>query len=263
MLRALRERGIRPDVIIGTSVGALNGAWLAGHPDAPIDELARIWHGLHRGDVFPADPRRGLFAFAGRRRSFFDEDPLRALIARHVPFARLEDAPVPLHVVAVEVLTGRDVLLSSGPAVDSVLASAAIPALFDPVTIAGVPYMDGGVGNNTPISHAVSLGLDQIWVLCAGHACALTEPPASALGMALHALSLLLHKQLVVDVERYESRIELRVLPPLCPLTVSPVDFSHSAELIDRAYDASNRWLDENHPPTGQARFLGAHDHAH
>ncbi|HEY5076072.1 MAG TPA: patatin-like phospholipase family protein, partial [Acidimicrobiia bacterium] len=76
MLAALRERGIRPDVIVGTSVGALNGAWLAGHPDAPIDDLAKVWNALHRSDVFPPDARRGLFAFAGRRRSFFDERPL-------------------------------------------------------------------------------------------------------------------------------------------------------------------------------------------
>jgi NTE family protein len=261
MLAALRERGVRPDVIVGTSVGALNGAWLAGHPDTPIDALAEVWKTLHRSDVFPNDPRRGFLAFAGRRRSFFDAAPLRALIERHVVFPRLEDAPIPLHVVAVEVLTGRDVLLSSGPAVASVLASAALPALFDPVEIDGVPYMDGGVGNNTPISHSVGLGVDQIWVLCAGHACALTEPPTNALAMALHALSLLLHKQLAVDVERYESRVELRVLPPLCPLTVSPLDFSHSAELIDRAYEASTRWLDEDHPAIGQAQFLGPHDH--
>ncbi|HUI48862.1 MAG TPA: patatin-like phospholipase family protein, partial [Acidimicrobiia bacterium] len=124
-------------------------------------------------------------------------------------------------------------------------------------------YMDGGVGNNTPISHAVALpGVDEIWVLCAGHACALTEPPPSALAMALHALSLLLHKQLAVDVERYESRVELRVLPPLCPLTVSPVDFSHSEELVERSYAASARWLDEDHAPVGQVVFLGVHDHA-
>jgi NTE family protein len=263
MLAALREHGVHPDVIVGTSVGALNGAWLAGHPDAPIADLAKIWAGIHRSDVFPTDPGRGLLAFAGRRRSFVDRGPLRSLIERHVTFARLEDAPIPMHVGAVEVLTGRDVLLSSGPAVDSVLASAALPAVFDPVEINGVPYMDGGVGNNTPISHACALGIDQVWVLCAGHACALTEPPGSALAMALHALGLLLHRQLAVDVDRYESLVELRVLPPLCPLTVSPVDFSHSEELIDRAYAASMRWLDEDHPARGQAEFLGAHDHIH
>jgi NTE family protein len=262
MLRALDERGIRPDVIVGTSVGALNGAWLAGHPEAPVDDLIEVWKGLERADVFPADARRGLLALAGRRRSLFDEHPLRELIARHVTFDRLEDAPIPFHVVAVEVLTGKDVLLSSGPAVDSVLASAALPALFDPVEIAGVPYMDGGVGNNTPISHAAALPeVDHIWVLCAGYACALTEPPASALAMALHALDLLLHKQLVVDVERFESEVELHVLPPLCPLTISPIDFSHADELIDRAYSASTRWIDEDHSRFGQAEFMGPHQH--
>jgi len=262
MLRALRERDIRPDVIVGTSVGALNGAWLAGHPDAPIEDLAEIWKGIERDDVFPADVRRALLALAGRRQSLIDEGLLRELVARHVVFERLEDASVPLHVVAVEVLTGRDVLLSNGPAVDSVLASAALPAVFDPVEIDGVPYMDGGVGNNTPISHAVGLGVDRVWVLCAGHACALTEPPDSALAMALHALSLLLHKQLAVDVVRYEPLVELRVLPPLCPMTVTPVDFTHSEELIDRGYEASKRWLEEDHPPVGQAAFLETHEHA-
>ena len=261
MLAALRERGVRPDLIVGTSVGALNGAWLAGHPDAPIEDLAQIWTSLHRSDVFPADPRRGLLAFAGRRRGMVDEGPLRRLLEAYVPFPRLEDAPVPLHVVAVEVLTGRDVVLSSGPAVESVLASAAIPAVFDPVMIDGLPYMDGGVANNTPISHAVALGAEEVWVLCAGYACALTEPPRGALAMALHALSLLLHKQLAVDVERFEPLVELHVLPPLCPMTVSPADFSHSAELIDRAHDASKRWLEAEHPPVGQAAFLGTHEH--
>jgi NTE family protein len=261
MLKALHERDVRADVIVGTSVGALNGAWLAGHPDVPIDDLVHVWEGLHRADVFPWDPARGLFAFAGRRQSLFDEGRLRSLIERHVTFDRLEDAPIPLHVVAVEVLTGKEVLLSSGPAVDAVLASAALPALFDPVEIAGVEYMDGGVGNNTPISHAVDLGVDHIWVLSAGYACALTEAPSNPLAMGLHALTLLLHKQLAVDVERYESAIELRVLPPLCPLTVSPIDFSHSAELIDRAYQAAVLWLDEDHPPVGQARYMDLHDH--
>jgi NTE family protein len=263
MLCALDERGIRPDVIVGTSVGAVNGAWLAGHPDSPVTELAEVWRGLHRSDVFPADPRRGLLAFAGRRRSFFDAHPLRTLIERHLTFSTLETAPIPLHVVAIEVLTGREVLLSSGPAVDAVLASAALPALFDPVDVGGVTYMDGGVGNNTPISHAVAIpDVDQVWVLCAGYPCALSEPPSNAFAMALHAISLLLHQQLTADVERYETVVELRVVPPLCPLTVSPIDFSHSDELIERAHEASRRWIDEAHPPIGQAAFMALHDHA-
>lgn len=261
MLRALRERDITPDLIVGTSVGALNGAWLAGHPGDDLAALEDVWRSLRRSSVFPADPLLGLRAFAGRSRGLVPQHRVRALIQRHLTFERLEDAPIPLHVGAVEVLTGRDVLLSSGPAVDAVLASAAIPAVFAPVEIEGVAYMDGGVVNNTPISHAVALGADVIWVLCAGYSCALTEPPKGALGMGLHALGLVLHEQVIDDVERYEAVVELHVIPPLCPLAVSPADFSHANELIERSYEASKRWLDEDHPLTGQAAFLGLHHH--
>ena len=261
MLAALQESSITPDLIVGTSVGALNGAWLAGHPTAPIDDLASVWRGLRRANVFPANPLHGLLGFVGRRRGLVSQRPLRLLVERHLTFANLEDAPIPLHVGAVDVLTGRDALFSSGPACDAILASAAIPAVFAPFVIDGVPYMDGGVVNNTPISHAVELGADVVWVLCAGYACALAEPPAGALAMGLHALTLLLHQQLIDDVERYESRVELHVLPPLCPLRVSPTDFSHSAELIERSHEAALQWLRDEHATVGQAEFLGLHRH--
>lgn len=261
MLKALARRGIEPDLIVGTSVGALNGAWLAGHPGQGVAELEQLWGGLRRSTVFPADPLLGLFAFAGRRNGLVSQRGLRKLVERHLGFDRLEDAPTPVQLVAVEVLTGRDVLLSSGPALDAVLASAAIPAVFAPVEIGGVAYMDGGVVSNTPISHAVELGADVIWVLCAGYSCALSSPPRGALAMGLHALSLVLHQQLIGDVERYESSVELHVIPPLCPLDVSPADFGHSKELIARADRTTNKWLDADHPLIGQAEFLGLHQH--
>src|SRR5262249_49891326 len=121
MLMALRERGIEPDMIVGTSVGALNGAWLAGHPNAALDELANVWRHLRRAAVFPADPLRGLLAFAGRRQGLVPKHKVRALIEHHLTFERLEDAPIPLHVSAVDVLTGRDVLFSDGPACEAIL----------------------------------------------------------------------------------------------------------------------------------------------
>ena len=261
MLRALAHHGVRPDLIVGTSVGAINGAWLAGHPDAPISGLEEVWAGIRRSTVFPADPLRGLLGFAGRSNGLVSTAPLRRLIATHVTFDRLEDAPIPFHAVAVDVLTGQDRRLSSGPAVDAVLASAAIPAVFSPVEIDGVPYMDGGVVANTPISHAVELGADVVWVLCAGYACDVKVPPRGALAMGLHALSLVLHQQLVADVERFEPQVELHVLPPLCPLDVLPTDFSRSDELIRRADRASRKWIGEDHVVTGQAEFLGLHEH--
>ncbi len=261
MMKALRERGIRPDMIVGTSVGALNGGWLAGHPDDPVEELVDIWTKLQRQDVFPLAPIRGFLAFTGKRRSLVPSGALHALIEHHLTFDNLEDAPIPMHVSAVNVLNGEEVLFSRGPAATAILASAAIPAVFDPVVIDGDPYMDGGVVDNTPISHAVALGADVVWVLCAGYPCAIDAPPNGALAMALHALSLLVHQQLADDVERFEPVVELHVIPPLCPLRVSPTDFSHGAELISRAYDAASAWLASAPPTQGQADLLAPHEH--
>ena len=94
--------------------------------------------------------------------------------------------------------------------------------------------MDGGVANNTPISHAVALGAERIYVLAAGHACALEKPPGTALGMAGHAISLLTQRRLVGDIERHRDDAQLIVLPPPCPLRVQPIDFGHADELIRR-----------------------------
>ena len=96
-----------------------------------------------------------------------------------------------MHVVAVDVISGEELLLSRGPVVEAILASAAIPAVLPPVEWEGRMLIDGGVANNTPISQAVALGASRIYVLPSGHACSLEKPPTSALGMALHAVGLL------------------------------------------------------------------------
>jgi len=241
MLMALQESGVRPDLVIGTSVGALNGSWVAA--DAPLDELGDLWRSLRRGRVFPADPLGGLLGFAGRRDHLVSDRGLRRLLREHLRFERLEDAPVALHVLATDVLTGLGVLLSEGPAVESILASAAIPGVLPPVPIDGRHYMDGGVVNNTPISHAVELGADTVFVLATGYSCALHQPPRSALGMSLHAVTLMIHQRLSLDVEKYADLVDLRVVPPLCPISVAPTDFSQADDLIRRAYRHTTDWL--------------------
>lgn len=263
MLHALVERDVRPDLIVGSSVGAINGAWFAGRPDpAGVDELARIWVSVRRHDVFPIHPLAGLVGFLGVRSHLVPHGSLQALIRRHLPFARLEEARLPIHVVATEVTTGEEVLLSRGDAVQAVLASAAIPGVYPPVRIGSHELMDGGVVNNAPISHAVRLGATVVYVLPTGYACALRESPRSALGMALQALTLLIERQLMDDIARYENEVELHVIPPLCPLDVSPADFSHSRDLIERAQAAAVEWLAAPHPRHGQEHLLGLHDHA-
>lgn len=264
MLGALAERGFRPDLLVGSSAGALNAAFVAdrGFSADTLDELARIWRRLRRQDVFPFAPHRQLLALAGARPSLCASDGLRHLIDRHLRAELLEDTAIPVHVVATDVLSGKEVLCSTGDARDAVLASASIPAILPPVTIDGRALFDGGVANNTPISHAAALGADCVVVLPAGVACALPSPPRSAVSTAVHALTLLIEQRLVLDVAAYHDRVELIVLPPLCPLSVSSVDFRHAELLIDRAHDAAGRWLDAgNQRLPHPERFLSLHDH--
>src|SRR5512142_611942 len=134
MLRALYERNIKPDVIVGTSAGAMNGAFIASRAQtvATAAALATVWRGLRRGQVFPVNPLTGLLGFLGARDHLVPASGLSRLIARNVERARLEDLPIPLHVVAVDVLSGEELRLSHGPLVDAVLASAAIPGVIAP-----------------------------------------------------------------------------------------------------------------------------------
>ncbi len=245
MLEALVAHGVSADLIVGASVGAINGAYFAARPDAEgARSLRRIWRGLRRGDFFPFTPFGGLLSFFSLRNHLVDPTPLRRLIERHLPYRDLNEAAIPFHAVATDILTGREVVLSSGRAVEALLATAAIPAVFPPVELEGKYLADGGLANNTPISAAVALGADRVIVLPTGTSCDVEKPPANSMAMALHALNLLIARQLIVDIERFADALELRVVPPLCPLETTPADFSRASELIDRAAESTRDWLE-------------------
>ncbi|TMK98272.1 MAG: patatin-like phospholipase family protein [Actinobacteria bacterium] len=258
MLQALYERDIVPRLIVGTSVGAVNGAFIASRPQTveTATALAEIWRNVRRGQIFPLNPLSGLLGFLGSHDHLVPESGLRKLLVAHSQHLRLEQMPIEFHVVAVDVMSGEELLLSRGPVIDAVMASAAIPAVLPPVAWGHRTLMDGGVANNTPISHAVQLGAREIYVLASGHACALEQPPSSALGMALHALTLLTESRLVADVELHRDRAKLVVLPPPCPLGIQPIDFGHADELIERSLADARAFLDRGgaERPTSRAR---------
>jgi NTE family protein len=245
MLEALYERGITPDLIIGTSVGALNGAFIASRPPTleTIHELGSIWRGLHRTAVFPVNPLTGLLGFMGARNGLVPDAGVRRLIRRHIAVDRLEDTLVPLHVVATDVLRGEDVRLSRGPIVDAVLASAAIPGVLPAVEWEGRLLIDGGVANNAPISHALDLGADRIYVLPTGAPCELEAPPRGAVAMVLYASGLLIGRRMTLDLASCPVGVEVVVLPPPCPLPVQPIDFSHATKLIELGREGARRHL--------------------
>jgi NTE family protein len=213
---------------------------------------------VHRPEVFPFNPASALAGFAGRRNYAVSNASLRRLIEGQLEFDRLEEAPIPLHVVAVDLFTGRERLLSEGRALDAILASAAIPGVFAPVEWEDTELVDGGIANNTPISHALELGCDRIYVLPTRTACALDEPPHGTLGMALQAMSLFLQQRLAADIEALRDDPRLIVLPPACPIALQPTDFSHAEELIERAYLEALHTLDARHGPGVQQHRAAA-----
>jgi NTE family protein len=246
MIRALFERGVAPDLIVGASVGALNGAFIASRPATPetADELADIWRGIGRWQVFPLNPLTGFLGFFGARDHLVSDNGLRQLIRDQIEFEALEDAPIPLHVIATDLLSGRELRLSQGDATEAVLASTAIPGVFPAIEWDGRKLIDGGVTNNTPIGDAIELGAERVYVLPTGNACDLPDAPRGAVAMLLHAMSLLVMRRLLVEVELLRDRAELVILPPPCPLSVAPIDFSHADELIRRGYEDSRDYLD-------------------
>src|SRR5919202_4859617 len=237
MLRALLDAGIVPDTIVATSVGAVNGAFLASHGATgdTVDELAALWRTARRGQVFPLEPLTGLLGFLGARKNLVPGGALRRLVARNVLHERLEDLPIALHVVACDVLTGEEVLLSRGPLVDAVLASAAIPGVLPAVEWDDRLLIDGGVVNNTPLSHAIALGAREIYVLPTGGPCVLAAPPQGAVAMLVYATGLMVSQRFAAEIASLDGGVDVVVLPPPCPLDVQPTDFAHADSLMTQA----------------------------
>ena len=243
MLHSLVAHGIAADMVVGSSVGALNGAFYAGDPTlGGVERLGEIWRGLKRQDVFPMSWRTVL-SFLWRRDFLISHDGIRKLIDDHIPYRNLQDAKVPVHIVTTDIISGDSIVLSEGSISEAIVASTAIPGAFAPIHYKDYYLADGAISSNTPIQVAVQKGAKRLIILPTGHACATTAPPVGAVANALHALTLLIARQLVSELESLDPDIEYFVVPPLWPLVGSPYDFSRTADHIARAIQTTDAWL--------------------
>jgi NTE family protein len=246
MMHSLAAHGISADMVVGSSVGALNGAYYAGDPSLKgVLQLEAIWRGLTRHDVFPITWRT-LFGFIRRRDFLISHDGIQKLVDDHLPYRNLQDAKLPVHIVTTDIVSGDSVVLSEGSAAQAIIASTAIPGAFAPVRYKDFYLADGAISSNTPIKVAVAKGANRLIILPTGYACSTHTPPTGAVATALHALTLLIARQLVGELEDIDPGIEYFVVPPLCPLVGSPYDFSRSAEHIERAIQSTDVWLARN-----------------
>jgi NTE family protein len=243
MMQALAAHGVTADLVVGSSVGAMNGAYYAGSPTLDgVRKLADIWRGLTQRDVFPVS----LYSFASflwRRDFLISHDGVRKLIEDHLPYKKLEEATIPVHIVTTDIVSGETVVLSEGSAAEAIVASTAIPGAFAPVKHKGRFLADGAISSNTPIRVAIQKGAQRLIIMPTGFACAGQDPPVGAVATALHALTLLIARQMITELEYLEQTIEYCVVPPLCPLVGSPYDFTRTDDHIARAIKNTEAWI--------------------
>lgn len=244
MLQAALERDLHPDLVVGTSVGALNGAVLSEDPNTAVDRLTETWAQIRRDDVFQWSPTANLRALAGRGTHLFSNAGLRRLIARTLRHDDFADCLIPLTVVAADALTGHSVLLRKGQMRPALLASSAIPGLFPAVTIGSARLVDGGLAANVPLQEALAGGAASLLVLDAAGFCHRSLPARTLVETMVFASSILLRHQVTCDVADAASRVPVLYPPGPCLVGRSPMDFSASAALMAQGYAHTSYFLD-------------------
>lgn len=250
MLRALAERGLEPDFIVGTSIGALNGAYIAaeGLSVARVEGLARIWAGLTARDVFTGMGIASLLRLAAGGGSLCSDRGLRRVL-RYLP-ERHEDLAVPLFTIAFDLASGQSATLGpdgtfGGGALHlELLASSAIPLVFPKVTLAGRGLVDGGLVANCPLLEAEKLGARTLVVLDAGFPCAWARPPRGAVGELLFAFQRAMRQHAELALRLVAGSTAVVYLPTPCPLSLAHHDFEAAREAIAPAHQVASAFLD-------------------
>jgi NTE family protein len=256
---ALFEAGIEPDLFVGTSVGALNSAFLATHPGLEGARALRdAWTVLRRGEAVQLDPLLAFMGFFGLRDHLISANQLRRLIAKWIPIDRFEQSTIPFGVVATDALSGEAIVVVGGDVGRALVASSAIPGIFPPVNIDGQWLIDGSLSSNHPVLEAQDLGADQIYLITTTTA-PRTVPPRGAVAVAMNSVSLLttrVARLQLVEARRRAERMggQVYVVPSSEPPAPGPFDYRRSAELAELAYRRTRDWLSEETPHVGAAR---------
>lgn len=246
-LRALIERDILPDAVVGCSVGALNGAAIAGNPTVEETErLAGLWRGLDSKDIFPSPSRtRGPWLFIRNGLSAYSDHGLRRVLHRWLQVTSFGDLAIPFWAVATTLHTGLEHWFGRGDIVQALLASTALPGFLPPVRVDGEDYIDGGVVNNVPVSKAYELGCKRIYVLDVGLLERERREAKRPYEVLMQAVSIARAHRFRTEMTDVPEGVELIRMPTVDPGKLRFDDFSRSAELMDRAYQVSSAFLDK------------------
>ena len=215
MLRALVHADVRPDLIVGTSVGAINGAVFASAPGGHVvDRLETMWSSLSRDDIFGGSALRQVSTLARTRTHTHSSEPLRDLLASILGEDRLiEDLSIPFQCVAASIERAAEHWFRRGSVVEAVLASSAVPGLLPPVDIGGEHFFDGGLVHSIPIGRAVALGARTVYVLHVGRIERPLQPPTRPWEVAMVAFEIARRHRFAADMAAVPDNVTVHVLP--------------------------------------------------
>lgn len=253
MLAALTDAGIAPDMVLGTSIGAINGVAIADDPSVEgVARLRALWSDVERSGMFGGGVVDRVRHIAATRTSLHSNEPLRRLLDRVVGGRRIEDLPVRFQCVAACIETAEATWFDSGPVTDRVLASCAVPGLLPPVEVDGLHYLDGGVVDSIPVRRAIELGAERIFVLQVGR---IEEPlrvPRRPHEVALVAFEIARRHSFATAMASRPEGVEVHVLPTGgSPLRFNDLrqlryrDFSDIGRRIDDARSAAAAYLEQ------------------
>jgi NTE family protein len=247
MLRALLEAGRRPSLVVGTSVGALNGAVISADPSPEgVAMLAGVWGSLSQSGMFSGSLLSQASTLARHRTHLHSAAPLRRLMTENLP-ERIEDLAVPFQCVAASIEHAGAHWFSSGSLADAVLASCAVPGLLPPVEIDGEHFLDGGLVHSIPVGRALALGATEIYVLHVGRIEKPLAPPRSPWDLGLIAFEIARRHRFVEEMAALPETVRAHVLPsgddstPLVSMRYRSA--ADVAARIERGYAASARYL--------------------
>jgi NTE family protein len=251
MARALLEAGVRPDLVCGTSVGAINGAAIAADPTPEgARQLLEMWEALGRNDTFGGSLVGRLASLVTRRTALHGNGALRQLLRDRLPAQTFEDLAVPFECVAASIERAREHWFHSGELIEPVLASCALPGVFPPVRIDDEHFFDGGLVNSIPLERAVARGADTVWVLHVGRMEEDLVTPRFLWEVAFVAFEISRRHRFLRDLERVGSEVTVHVLPTGLPQRPSAMwsnlrygDTRRIAGRAERAYDATCEYL--------------------